>query len=100
MPEPCLNIAGPTPGATTMPELSRPPTPASGAVTYSPAATPARRTVELGSRSEREHRLSALNSSGLLTRFARALFSERTPPDPALMLPGLGGDSETSSRTA
>lgn len=97
MPEPCLSDAGPTPGAMTTPGPSRPTI--AGAATCSPAATPARRTAEPESRWGRERRLSALSSSALLTRFARALFSERTPPDPAPMLPGLGGDSETSSKT-
>lgn len=89
---------GPSHDATTTPEPSRPLTPPSGPVTSLSAAIRVRRTVGPELRQEREHRLSALNSSALLTRFARALFSERTPPESEPMLPGLGGDSETSSR--
>lgn len=89
---------GPTSGATTTPAPSRPLIPPSGPVTSSSAAIRAKRTVRPALPAELARRHSALNSSALLTRFARALFSERTPPESVQMLPGLGGDSGTSSR--
>jgi hypothetical protein len=41
-------------------------------------------------------RALAVNSSALLSGFARELWSEKTQHGPAAMLPGLGGECETS----
>lgn len=99
MPEPSWSFIGPTPHGTTMSadslQVIRIPL---GTVTSSSAATRARRTVAPASTTERERRHSALSSSALLRCFARALFSERIRPTAEPTLPGLGNDSETSSR--
>lgn len=99
MHEPSSNTAGPLFDATLTSETFPPTTPLRGAVTSSSVVTPVRRTVAPGLPEERERRRSVLNSSALLTSFARGLFSEKTRPGPGMMLLGLGGDFGIDSKT-
>lgn len=91
-----LKSTGQECGGMTTPEHSR--HAATGPLTASSAEIPARKTAEPESRAQRERRHLALSSSALLTNFARGLFFEKTQRECAGMLPGLGGDSEVSSK--
>lgn len=65
-----------------------------GKSTASSAGTRARKTAAPEGTARFLRRASAVSSSGLLMRFARALWSERIRPTSEKMLPGLGGSSE------
>lgn len=70
--------------------LTEPPT--IGESMSSAEAIHARKTAELELWTERDHRLSAISSSELLSSFARELWSERIRLASARMLPGLGDE--------
>ena len=70
------------------------PTPESGGSISSSAATPARATATPAAYTGGDTRISAVSSSGLLTRFGRRLFCARTPTPTGPTLFGPGGECD------
>lgn len=83
------NVSGPTNSSTNAaPSIS------------SAAVTHARKTATPDNTELSRPTASAANSSALLTSFARALYSAKTPRQSVLTLPGLGDDSSQNSNAS